>query len=266
MATEAPLVSILMPSFNSARFLADAVESVIAQTYCDWELIVCDDGSSDDTAVIAGHYARLDPRVVVIDNSYKKGAPGARNSALNHASGKYIAFLDSDDLWLPDKLECQINFMQRNNFLLTFTYHDVINEVGDFVCHYRAPMILSKKKLLVTNFMACLTVIYDAEEIGKVMQPDILTRNDYALWLTIFSKGLVDRAYCLPKNTALYRRNSYGLSSGNYLKLLRYYGFCLRTYGGMSTAQSFGLMIPYLLLSIIKKAAPGFYNRIVDKI
>lgn len=266
MVTEAPLVSILMPSFNSARFLADAVESVIAQTYGNWELIICDDGSSDDSAVIAARYAAHDPRVVVIGNSYQKGAPGARNSALKRASGKYIAFLDSDDLWRADKLECQVDFMQKNKFLLTFTYHDVINEASDFVCHYRAPMILSKKKLLVSNFMSCLTVVYDAEEIGKVMQPDIITRNDYALWLTMFSKGLVDRAYCLPKNSALYRRNSYGLSSGSSLRLLRYYGLCVRTYGGVSLFQSFLLMFPYVLLSVIKKSAPKVYNQLVDKI
>tara|TARA_A100001015_G_C14332996_1_gene460074 strand:+ start:63 stop:482 length:420 start_codon:yes stop_codon:yes gene_type:complete len=129
----AQLVSIIMPVFNSSKFLGSAIESVLVQTYHEWELIICDDGSTDNSVSIAKNYAFRDSRISVIQNKNDRGAPGARNSCLDVASGRYIAFLDADDLWLKNKLELQISFMESNNYTFVYSYHQVIDEDDNFI-------------------------------------------------------------------------------------------------------------------------------------
>ena len=149
------LVSIIMPNYNSARFIEESINSVINQTYKNWELIICDDNSTDNSKDIAKNYESGDQRIKVIQNKFKKGAPGARNSCIEFSSGKYIAFLDSDDIWYPNKLDLQVSFMKDNNYDFVYSYHDLINESGVNLGFYKAPIKVNSSNMKFSNFIPC---------------------------------------------------------------------------------------------------------------
>jgi glycosyltransferase involved in cell wall biosynthesis len=237
----------------------------MAQTHDNWELIICDDGSTDDSATIAHDYATRDSRILVVNNKYKKGAPGARNSCLDVAEGRYIAFLDSDDFWLPTKLALQIEFMISNRYSFVYSYHETMSEDGDLISKYMAPKAVGAKLMKVSNFIRCVTAVYDSYIIGKVYQPDIKKRNDFALWLKILNGGKVARAYCLPLSTARYRVNSYGLSS-NKRDALKYFNRCLTDYGNCNSFEACIYSVIYLVVVAIKKKLNFIYNFIIVKL
>ena len=220
------LVSIIMPAFNCERYIEDSIKSVLEQSYSNWELLICDDDSNDNTLEICKRYQDKDERIKLVDNKFSKGAPGARNSCLEAAKGRYIAFLDADDIWLDFKLESQLLYMQENNHVFIFSYNSVMDEKGSIYAHYLAPSRVGINLMKVSNFIPCSTVIYDSTVIGKIFQPNISKRNDYALWLTIFKKNNVKYAYCMPRITSCYRVNSYGLSS-NKSDALKYFRHAL---------------------------------------
>jgi teichuronic acid biosynthesis glycosyltransferase TuaG len=259
-----PQVSILMPCYNSELYLDKAIESVFSQTYSDWELLICDDGSTDSSYEIAQRYSRTDCRIKSIKNIYDRGAPGARNSCLKLSSGRFIAFLDSDDYWLPEKLENQIQFMTREQISFSYSYHDILNEKGEFQHTCKAPSSVGTRMMSLSNFIPCLTAIYDTKTFGKVPQPDIISRNDFALWLTLLNKEGGLRAYCLPMVTARYRSNSYGLSS-NIFRSISFFGMCLRRYNRVSYLGSVIYTGLYLVLVLIKKRFPVLYNYVVTR-
>lgn len=259
------LVSIIMPCFNSEKFIGESIESVLSQEYSQWELLVCDDSSIDNSKNIIKSYQKIDSRIKIISNNYSKGAPGARNSCLDVAKGRYIAFLDADDLWYPEKLTQQINFMISNKYHFCFSYCDVVDEQSTYLHQLFSPKIVNKKNVLFSCFLPCLTVIYDAMELGKIYQPNIKKRNDYALWLKILFSDAASEAYCLEKVTASYRKTSYGLSSGSKLELLFYYRMCLIKFASVSKLFAFFLCIPYLAIGFFKKYLPNLYNKLVIK-
>ena len=259
------LVSIIMPAFNSSKFLGTAINSVLEQTYQNWELIICDDGSTDNSLIIAQEFSVCDSRISVIKNKYAKGAPGARNSCLDVAVGRYIAFLDADDLWLPSKLSLQIGFMLDNGYSFVYSYHEVMGEDGRFISECRAPGSVDARLMKVSNFIPCLTAVYDSYIIGKVYQPDIRKRNDFALWLKILNGGKAARAYCLPLSTARYRANSYGLSS-NKRDALKYFNRCLTDYGSCNSFEACIYSVIYLVVVAIKKKLNFIYNFIIVKL
>jgi teichuronic acid biosynthesis glycosyltransferase TuaG len=256
-------VCIIMPAYNCEHYIGQSIESVINQSKKDWKLIICDDGSKDSTFSIALEYAKKDNRILVVKNHYKKGAPGARNTCLDYANGQYIAFLDSDDLWDFNKLELQIAFMKEKSITFCYSYHNVIDESEKFIYSLKAPRRMSIRKLLLSNFIPCLTVIYDTKEIKKTYQPNIKKRNDYALWLKIFAENPNIKARCYPYFTASYRSNSYGLSSDNVINLLSYYIECLQKYANCSTFTVFFSTSIYIVLTFLKKKMRSFYNSIV---
>jgi teichuronic acid biosynthesis glycosyltransferase TuaG len=259
-------VSVIMPCYNSENHLALAIDSVLAQSYEDWELIICDDNSSDSSRQIAYEYALADKRIICIRNEKTKGAPGARNSCLEYARGRYIAFLDADDIWYSDKLSLQLTFMGVNRCVLSYSHHDVMNEKGDLLCSVKAPRKVTKRKMLFTNYICCATAIYDSGTLGKIYQPDIKKRNDYALWLKILSRSDGLEAHCLEFVTACYRSNSYGLSNGNVFSLLGFYRRCIQDYGGCSNFQSLMYTPIYLLIMVGKKKFLSLYNFLVVRI
>ena len=164
------LVSIITPNFNSEKFISETIISVQKQTYTNWEMIIVDDFSTDNS--------------INIINSF-------RNKAITLSRGKFIAFLDSDDLWLPKKLELQLKFMIKNNYSLTYTSYEVINEEGNtklktILCKTK----LNYKMMLSSNKIGCLTAMYNTELIGKVLMPEIRKRQDYGLWLKILKTEL----------------------------------------------------------------------------
>lgn len=214
-----PLVSVVMPAFNSAPFIEEAIRSVQAQTLADWELIVADDGSSDETASIVRRIRDNDNRVKLLRLGGRQGPARARNAAIEAASGRYIAFLDSDDLWKPEKLERQIAFMRERDVAFSFTAYDRIGEQGEPHGTMRAKRPVTYRQLLRTCVIGCLTAVYDTEKLGKQFMPDIPKRQDYALWLQILK--LVERAWPLDESLAIYRVRR-GSVSSNKLLAARY--------------------------------------------
>ena len=181
-------VSIIVPNYNCESFLIETIESVVKQTYSNWELIIVDDCSTDNSVAVINNYCQQDERIKLFVNDKNSGAAASRNRAIREASGKWIAFLDSDDLWLPEKLEKQLKFMNDNDYKFSYTAYEHINEQNepmDIVV--TGPKIVTKKKMFRYCYPGCLTVMYDSEEVGVIQIPDEIANgeNDYAIWLKV---------------------------------------------------------------------------------
>ena len=176
-----------MPCYNSAQYLVPSVRSVLAQHYINIELICVDDNSSDETKQILEHLSISDNRIIVLSNP-NRGVATARNCGIERASGRYIAFLDSDDLWLPSKLQSQIAFMKRIDAALCHTSFVRIIETKDEGVIRRCAAKEDFQSMVRNNGMGCSTVVYDVKKLGKVYMPNIKKRQDWATWLSILSK------------------------------------------------------------------------------
>lgn len=210
------LVSIVMPSYNTGNLIADSIKSVLSQTYHNWELIVVDDCSSDDTDEVVSLFA--DERIKYIKNDKNSGAAVSRNRALKEAKGKWVAFLDSDDLWFPEKLEKQINFMKSNKYHFSYTEYEEMNAEGaDTGVIVSGPRHISKSGMYNFCWPGCLTVMYDREYVGEVQIADIKKNNDYAMWLKVCKKT---DCYLLDEILAKYRRGRTGSVSSHSIKTM----------------------------------------------
>lgn len=259
------LVSIIMPCYNAATFIEEAILSVINQTYRNWELLICDDASDDGSAELAEKWARKHGQIFFIRNKFEKGAAGARNTCLSEARGRYVAFLDADDIWLPSKLEKQIQFMTDTEQPFVFGYCENISEQGNLLSISKAPAAVSFRKLLLSNFIPCLTVIYDSRALGKNLQPHIQKRNDFALWLRILGEHRDVKAHCYPDIIARYRVNSYGLSA-NKVSGIKYFYRCLRQYAGLGIGAASFYTFSAIGFKALKTLSPQLYNLVVTKI
>ena len=204
------MVSILMPARNAAPWLGAAIASVQAQIFQDWELILVNDASTDDTAACARAAALSDRRLHLIDSTQPLGAAGARNLALDAARGRFIAFLDADDTWHPDKLHQQIPFMQGQGAALSYT--GFWRQTGSRRHRVRVPPTVNRGTLLRGNVIGCLTAIYDTAQLGKVAMPALPMRHDYALWLDLLARAGPAHGLDVPLATHIRRAGS--LSSG----------------------------------------------------
>lgn len=199
-----PQVSIITPTYNCARFIAQTIESVQAQTFTDWEMIISDDCSTDDTLKVIEPYLNSDARIKYICNDKNSGAAITRNNALRVAQGRWIAFLDSDDLWLPAKLEQQIAFMESNDYAFSYHEYEEISEAGEPL-----GVIVSGKRrvgkfdMFACCWPGCLAVMYDTTRIGLIQINDVRKNNDTAMWLKVVRKA---DCYLLKSNLARYRR------------------------------------------------------------
>ena len=197
-----PETSIIMPAYNSARFIAKSIDSVLAQTYTDWELLIQDDCSTDNTAQIVNSFNDL--RIHYQRNVHNMGAAETRNQALKMATGRYIAFLDSDDLWVPEKLEKQLTFMQAHGYAFTFSDYRIMNEDGSNTGkRLHMPASLNYHQYLRNTAIGCLTVVIDRSQTGDFLMPNIKSSHDMALWLQIMKRGF--KAYAIPECMASYR-------------------------------------------------------------
>lgn len=196
------LVSIITPSYNSSKFISKTIESVLSQTYQNWEMIIVDDVSSDNSNEIIESYIQKDSRIKLIKLEQNSGAAIARNRAIEEAKGRYIAFLDADDIWKDKKLEKQIEFMQRNDYAFTYTAYEKVDEHGKVFGKIGVPSKVSYNQLLKTCVIGCLTAVYDTEKLGKVYMPLIRKRQDFGLWLKILKK--IDFAYGINESLAFY--------------------------------------------------------------
>ncbi len=210
------LVSIIMPSYNTGKYIAEAIQSVINQTYKYWELIIVDDCSSDNTDEIVTSFS--EPRIKFFKNKINSGAAVSRNRALREAKGRWIAFLDSDDLWRIDKLEKQIGFMEKNGYHFSYTNYSEIDESGN----KNGITVTGPKKITKTGMFnycwpGCLTVMYDAEAVGIIQIINIKKNNDYAMWLKVCQKT---NCFLLNENLAFYRRGRAGSISTQSIKTM----------------------------------------------
>ena len=211
------LVSIITPSHNTAKFIAKTIESIKAQSYQNWEMIIVDDCSSDNTDEVVSRYLN-DKRIKYIKNDKNDGAAVSRNRAIREAKGKWIAFLDSDDLWSPDKLEEQIKFMQKNGYHFSYTNYEEIDEFGNKTgVRVTGPRKVSKLGMYNYCWPGCLTVMYDSKKVGLVQIKDIKKNNDYAMWLKICKKT---DCYLLDKYLGQYRRGRTGSISTHDIKTM----------------------------------------------
>ncbi|SFR15599.1 glycosyltransferase family 2 protein [Poseidonocella sedimentorum] len=206
---ESALVSVIMPAWCAAPWLERAVLSVRNQTRTDWELFIVDDASTDDTAAIATRLARDDPRIRLLAQPRRSGAAQARNRAISQAAGRYIAFLDADDCWLPEKLETQIAFMERVGAGLSYT--GFWRARGEKRREVAVPESVDHAALLRGNIIGCLTAVYDRERLGTRLMPDLPLRQDYALWLEILRE--LPRAHGLTTPLAVHHATPGSLSS-----------------------------------------------------
>ncbi|MDR0408149.1 MAG: glycosyltransferase [Campylobacteraceae bacterium] len=212
------MVSIITPSHNSSKFIAQTIESVLAQTYERWEMLIVDDMSSDNSIDIIKKYLQTDKRIRLIKLQNNVGPALARNKAIEIANGKYIAFLDSDDTWLPNKLQVQIQFMRDNNLLFSYSAYNIIDENNNHLKTFHVKNFVSYKELLKTNIIGCLTAIYDAEKLGKIFMINT-GHEDYVLWLDILKK--IGYAKGINEPLACYRIVKKSVSS-NKLKVVMY--------------------------------------------
>ena len=214
-----PLVTIITPTFNSEKFIAETINSIQNQTYDNWEMIIVDDGSWDKTVLIIADFAKLDLRILFFQLEKNSGTGIARNFALTKAKGRYIAFLDSDDLWKPVKLEKQIDFLLQNKLPFTFSFYECIDENGKALNkRVETPRNLSYRQLFFCNYIGNLTGIYDVNYFGKITISSIRKRQDWILWLTILKK--IKTAQAIPESLAYYRirENSVSASKSDLLK------------------------------------------------
>ncbi len=225
------LVSVIMPSYNTGKFIAESIASVVAQTYTDWELIIVDDASTDNTdevvqrVILSGAQAKSkdlpSSRIRYLKNDRNRGAAYSRNRALCEARGKYIAFLDSDDLWAPDKLEKQIAFMEKNGYAFSYTRYEEMDEDGNPTgTVVSGPKHITKTGMYNYCWPGCLTVMYDREVVGDIQIADIRKNNDYAMWLKIVRKA---DCYLLADNLAIYRKRTGSISNHSYMALVKWH-------------------------------------------
>ncbi|MCQ2554131.1 MAG: glycosyltransferase family 2 protein [Clostridia bacterium] len=197
------LVSIIMPSWNTEKFIGETIDSVMAQTYRNWELIIVDDCSTDNTDRIVESYG--DPRIRYFHNEKNSGAALTRNRALREAEGEWIAFLDSDDLWAPEKLEHQIRFMNENGYSFSYTEYEKIDESSNPVNIYvTGPEKVNRRKMYNYDYIGQLTMMYSAKVFGLIQIKDIKKNNDYAIRLQLYKKPDAC-CYLLKENLAKYR-------------------------------------------------------------
>lgn len=253
------LVSVIMPNYNSAEYVAETIKSVINQTYQNWELLFVDDCSTDNSLEIVRSFN--DDRIRILKNEINGGAAISRNYALREAKGKWIAFLDSDDLWAPTKLEEQIAFMVENGYDFTYTYYLVCN-MGEWENFIRiSPKKVTLRKMYNYCYFSTITVMYKREKLGLLQIPNIRKRNDYALWLTALKKCKI--AYLYPKVMSYYIRHEGSLSTVPIKKLIKYHYQLFHNVLGHNALVSSVLVLNNLFHGFVKKT---FHRKKVEKI
>ena len=244
------LVSIVMPNFNGSKYLQETIDSVIAQTYKNWELLLVDDCSTDNSIEIARSYG--DDRIRILQNEKNGGAAVSRNHALREARGRWIAFLDSDDVWRSEKLERQIKFMVENNYGFSYTkYSHMSEDSSPLGVTVTGPKRIGKFKMFCYDYIGCLTVIYDAERVGLIqVDPTLKSRNDYAMWLKVCKKCV---CYKLDEDLAIYRIRKNSLSHSGLKKSLKNQYRLYRVGEGMCGVRALFHTLVNMFFGVLKK-------------
>ncbi len=212
-------VSIITPTHNAAAFIQETVDAILAQTHKNWELLITDDASADNTCQIVEQYMKSDSRIKLFRLKENLGPAGARNNSVKHASGRFIAFCDSDDYWTPDKLTKQLDLMLKNGYAFTYSPYHIISESGQHIETLIPRKKVSYRALLNTCDIGCLTAIYDTSVTGKVYMMPLWNKEDYALWLELLKK--VGYAYSCDEPLGYYRLRQSSISS-NKIRTIKY--------------------------------------------
>jgi glycosyltransferase involved in cell wall biosynthesis len=248
------LVSVITPAYNSSRFIADAIASVISQTYPNWEMVIVDDGSEDKT--VEAVLAFDDPRIRCISHPVRLGAAEARNTALREAHGRWVAFLDSDDMWEPTKLERQLRFMEDNGYAFSYTPYLEMNAdkcpTGRMVF---GPKHIGKCGMYAYCWPGCLTVMYDTRLTGIVQTRNLDITDDYAIWLKVVS---VTTCHLLNEPLARHRVVPGSLSDRSYSYKIGWHYRLFRQAEGMGVLTSVLFTAANICFGTIKKL---FYIR-----
>lgn len=233
---EKPLVSIITPAYNCSSTIKDTFDSIAKQSFKNWEWIVIDDCSDDETPIVVNELSLKDERVVFLKTQKNSGAAVARNIGIQFANGRYIAFLDSDDVWTKDKLEKQLAFIINNNYGFICSNYKVSRNGKKDVYYNPKKKIITYKDLLKTCSIGCLTVMYDSQKVGKILMPtDAPKREDHATWIDITKKGF--NCYRISECLATYNLRDNTVSS-NKLKMFKYQYKMYRTHLSFSPIKS----------------------------
>lgn len=249
-----------MPSYNTALYIAESIRSVMEQTYKNWELIIVDDSSTDNTdevvqrVILSGAQAEskdLPLKIHYIKNEQNRGAAFCRNLALRMAKGKWIAFLDSDDLWAPEKLQKQLEFMAQNGYAFSYTRYGEMDDGGKLTgAVVGGPKRISKTGMYNYCWPGCLTVMYNREVVGDIQIADIRKNNDYAMWLKIVRKA---ECHLLAENLASYRKRTGSISNHGYLALIQWHYKLYHDAEGMNPLSSLWITARNLFFGVWKK-------------
>ncbi|MGB3773755.1 MAG: glycosyltransferase family A protein, partial [Leeuwenhoekiella sp.] len=206
------MVSIITPFYNAEKYLSECIDSVLSQTYSDWELLLINDGSTDGSVEITLQYANSDPRIKIIDLETNSGAGAARNVGIKKSCGNKIAFLDADDRWYSHKLKIQLQFMQERDIAICYSSYTLMDEKGTPLNKVvQALPTLDYNKLLRANYIGNLTAVYDMNKLEKSYAPELRKRQDWAMWIDLVKKAVC--AYGIPEPLAYYRIRNNSISS-----------------------------------------------------
>ncbi len=242
------LVSVITPAYNSAKYISDAIESVLFQTYSNWEMIIIDDCSNDNTVEIVESFIEGEPRINLIKLNKNSGAGVARNAGLEMAKGRYIAFLDADDFWKIEKLSKQIEFIKRERLIYTFSFYDLVDEEGyPLNIRVTSPEKLLYKQLFFCNFIGNLTGIYDTKYLGKIPISSARKRQDWMMWLFIAKR--LRHSTPFPESLASYRVRDNSISASK-ISLLKENYAVYRNYHQYNVIRSLGCMVIFLFVQL----------------
>jgi len=229
-------VSVITPVYNAERFLNETADSVLAQSYTDWEWILVNDCSSDKSWELMQELADKDSRIKIFSNKENLRSGKTRNFAINKAEGRFIAFLDADDKWHPEKLALQIPFMVENEYHFSHTSYGYLDEEGNKIkSTFHVSKVVDYKYLLKRTEISCLTAVYDVEKIGKFYMSEHARKQDYALWLSILKSGV--KSYGLDQELAYYRQVGNSATSSKHKLILKHISF-LKDTQGFSTLKA----------------------------
>ena len=247
---EKELVSIITPTYNCGEFIAETIESVLSQTYTNWEMIIVDDCSTDDTESVVKEYTKRDSRIQYHKLERNSGAAVARTESMKLAEGEYMAFLDSDDLWYPNKLEKQILYMKENGYYFTCTKYEQIDEESKLLGkEIKVVPKTDYNRLLLDCPVGNSTVMYDVKKMGKFEVPNIKKRNDDALWLQMLKKEKY--IYGMDELLMKYRMRQNSISS-NKMKLIKYHWQLYREIEHLSVLRSAFHIGYWCLIKVLK--------------
>lgn len=242
-------VSIIIPVYNAEKFIGKTIESVLNQTYKNWEMLIFNDKSKDNSLKIIKKYSEKDERIKVVDSKENVGVVAARNKLIEIATGEFIAFLDADDYWKQNKLEKQIKFMRKNNALISCTEYTRVTEDEKEINNIIIKEVITYEDMLKNNYLGCLTVIYNANKLGKRYFKERKKNEDYVLWLEIVKETKI--IFGLKENLAFYRVLNNSRSS-NKIKVAKDRWEVYRKIERLSLLKSIYYFLQYVIRALKK--------------